>query len=76
VDEIPVILQPTLVSAPNFDADRDCEALNYAFKGLGTREDIIVRIIGNRSNQQRLEIKSMYKTMFGKVKSFAFFSIF
>lgn len=68
-DEVANLNQPTLVPAPIFDVDRDCEALNYAFKGVGTKENIIIRVLGNRSNDQRLAIQNMYKTMFGKVKS-------
>jgi hypothetical protein len=78
----------TLIPSPNFNAEIDCEALKYAFKGvglckqfqelknsftdhpsqrIGTKEDLIINIMGNRSNDQRLQIKDMYKTMFGKV---------
>jgi hypothetical protein len=36
----------------------------------GTKEDLIISIMGNRSNDQRVQIKDMYKTMFGKVLFF------
>jgi hypothetical protein len=33
----------------------------------GTKEDVLISILGNRSNNQRVQIKEMFKTMFGKV---------
>ena len=33
----------------------------------GTKDDIILSIMGNRNNEQRMKIKEMYKLMFGKV---------
>lgn len=56
-----------MVDAPNFNSERDAEALRNAVKGLGTKESVIINIMGNRSNSQRLKIKDAYKLMFGKV---------
>lgn len=36
-------------------------------KGMGTNEKVITEIMGNRSNEQRLKFKDMFKAMFGKV---------
>jgi hypothetical protein len=57
----------TVVPAPNFDPEADAEKLCNAMKGMGTDEAVIIQIMGNRSNEQRLKIKDCYKAMFGKV---------
>lgn len=46
----------------------DCHNLRKAIKGLGTNEKMLIHILGNRSNDQRLQIRDKYKTMFGRVK--------
>ena len=58
-----------MVDAPNFNAEQDADALNAAMKGLGTKEDVLIDIMGNRSNAQRIKLKEMYKAMFGKEMS-------
>ena len=67
--------QGTMLDAPNFNAERDADALNKAVKGFGTKESVLIDILGNRSNAQRLKIKDMYKAMFGKVMSSLHFSL-
>ncbi len=62
----------TVVDAPNFNPDRDAEVLRKAVKGLGTNEEFIINIMGNRSNVQRLKIKDMYKLLHGRVCLFFF----
>jgi hypothetical protein len=52
------------------DTILDCENLRKAMKGLGTDEDMLIHILGNRSNDQRVKIRDKYKTMFGKVIRF------
>lgn len=38
----------------------------------GTDEQAIIGVISQRSNKQRVDIMNMFKTMYGKVKSFNF----
>ena len=48
----------------------DCDNLHKAMKGLGTDDSMLVHILGNRSNDQRVKIRDQYKVMFGKVSQF------
>lgn len=56
-----------MLAAVNFNAEEDAKALKTAFKGFGSDEDAIIAIITKRSNAQRLEIATKFKTMYGKV---------
>ena len=47
-------------------AQQDADALRNAMKGFGTDEDALIKIVANRTNQQRMEIKEAYKTSFGR----------
>jgi hypothetical protein len=40
----------------------DAEALRNAMKGFGTDEEALIKIVANRTNQQRMQIKDAYKT--------------
>ena len=66
VEEPKIEETPTLREASGFDANDDCERLRKAMKGLGTDEKAIIQIICKRSNSQRLQLKTVYKQMFGK----------
>ncbi|XP_056148271.1 annexin A5a [Lampris incognitus] len=50
----------------NFDAKKDAELLRKAMKGIGTDEDAILMLLAARSNDQRQQIKSVYKKAYGK----------
>jgi hypothetical protein len=47
----------------------DCDNLQKAMKGLGTDESMLIHILGNRSNDQRVKIRDQYKIMFGRVSN-------
>jgi hypothetical protein len=48
------------------DIDKDAEALRKALKGAGTDEDTIIKIIANRNNTQRQQLKQYYQQKFNK----------
>ncbi|XP_052806894.1 annexin A6-like [Mya arenaria] len=56
----------TVKAYAKFNAEQDAEVLHKAMKGLGTDEEAIINVVCYRSNTQRQEIVSTYKTMFGK----------
>ena len=47
-------------------AQADAQALRDAMKGLGTDEATLIKIVANRTNAQRQQIKLQYKAMFGR----------
>ena len=56
----------TIKPYDKFNAEQDAEVLRNAMKGLGTDEDSIINVLAYRSNPQRHEVFTTYKTMFGK----------
>ena len=47
-------------------AQADAEALRNAMKGFGTDESTLIKLVANRSNAQRQQIKASYKALFGR----------
>ena len=47
-------------------AQQDAEALRKAMKGFGTDEAALIKIVANRTNAQRQQIKAAYKASFGR----------
>ncbi|XP_053385340.1 annexin A7-like isoform X2 [Mercenaria mercenaria] len=58
--------RPVIRPAQNFSAEKDAEIIRKAMKGAGTDEQAIINVISQRSNQQRVNIMNMFKTMYGK----------
>ena len=74
----PTIVPEPIISLPNAQgyvypdfvtfqsADKDCEILHYAMKGLGTDERTIINIICSRDATQRAAIRRRYIALYGK----------
>ncbi|KAK7100208.1 annexin B9-like [Littorina saxatilis] len=56
----------TVAPADDFDAGAAAETLRNAMTGFGTNEDPILQIMGNHTNEQRLEIAQAFKVAYGK----------
>ncbi|XP_028815440.1 annexin A6 isoform X2 [Denticeps clupeoides] len=56
----------TISHFPDFDANSDAETLYNAMKGFGSNKEAILDLITSRSNAQRQEIRSAYKSLYGK----------
>ncbi|XP_062842008.1 annexin A6 isoform X2 [Trichomycterus rosablanca] len=56
----------TVVDFPGFDANSDAESLYNAMKGFGSDKEAILDLVTSRSNAQRQEIRSAYKSLYGK----------
>ena len=50
-----------------WDAEYDCEYLRAAMKGMGTNDDAVIHVVTSRCNQQREELKAIFKTLYGRV---------
>ncbi|KAL7636837.1 UNVERIFIED_CONTAM: hypothetical protein RMT77_012595 [Armadillidium vulgare] len=58
--------KPSLRPARHFDPSEDAEVLRKAMKGLGTNEDDIIRILTQRTLNQRMEIQEKYQQIHGR----------
>ncbi|XP_064637506.1 annexin A7-like isoform X10 [Lineus longissimus] len=56
----------TMKPAAYFNEEEDVMKLRKAMRGAGTDEKAIIDIVANRSNHQRQQILSFFKTMVGK----------
>lgn len=66
IDEPVIEETPTLKPVSNFNPSSDSEKLRNAMKGIGTDEKTIIAVLCNRSNEQRQEIASTYKSLLGR----------
>ena len=46
--------------------EQDAADLRKAMKGIGTDEDAIIKIVANRTNAQRQQIKESYNKQFNR----------
>ncbi|XP_042902910.1 annexin A13-like [Parasteatoda tepidariorum] len=54
----------TVIFHHPFDSESDAVALKDAISSLGERDDALIQILGNRTNEQRKRIMETYKIMF------------
>lgn len=55
----------SLVDEP-WSAEHDSEYLRAAMKGAGTDDDAVIHVVSSRCNQQRQELKAIFKTCYGR----------
>uniref|UniRef100_A0A8B9KNC2 Annexin n=1 Tax=Astyanax mexicanus TaxID=7994 RepID=A0A8B9KNC2_ASTMX len=61
-----VQLRGTVHPISDFDPGSDAQDLRKAMKGFGTDEDTIIEIVAKRSNEQRQEIRHVFKSILGR----------
>uniref|UniRef100_A0A7N6FEK0 Annexin n=1 Tax=Anabas testudineus TaxID=64144 RepID=A0A7N6FEK0_ANATE len=61
-----MVFRGTITDAANFDPSVDAETLYNAMKGIGSDKEAILDLITSRSNAQRQEIITAYKSSFGQ----------
>lgn len=54
--------------ASDFNAKADAESLHNAMKGLGTNEKALIKVLCDRSCDQRVQIAHAFKEKFDKVR--------
>ncbi|KAI3381589.1 hypothetical protein SNEBB_001117 [Seison nebaliae] len=55
----------TILPNPDFNCEECCKKLRKSMRGIGTDERMIISVLTKQCRSQRLEIRSMYKTMYG-----------
>ena len=50
----------------NVNIEQDAADLRKAMKGMGTDEDAIIKIVANRTNAQRQQIKESFNKQFNR----------
>nr|KAF6346139.1 annexin A10 [Pipistrellus kuhlii] len=58
--------QGTIFPAPNFNPVMDAQMLGGALQGFGCDKDMLISILTQRCNSQRLMIAEAYQNMFGR----------
>ncbi|XP_072120732.1 LOW QUALITY PROTEIN: annexin A6 [Mobula birostris] len=53
-------------ASQNFSANQDAEILYNAMKGIGSDKETIIDLLTSRSNAQRQQIYTSYKTLYGR----------
>jgi hypothetical protein len=56
----------TLKHNPSFNAEQACKDLRAAFKGMGTNEKEVIRVLTSGDCAQRASLTTQFKLMFGK----------
>ncbi|XP_077924374.1 annexin A10 [Halichoerus grypus] len=59
-------VQGTIFPAPNFNPIMDAQMLGGALQGFGCDKDMLINILTQRSNAQRLMIAEAYQSMYGR----------
>ncbi|KAF6092207.1 annexin A10 [Phyllostomus discolor] len=59
-------VQGTIFPAPNFDPIMDAQMLGGALQGFGCDKDMLINILTQRCNSQRLMIAEAYQSMYGR----------
>ncbi|XP_048365646.1 annexin A10 [Sphaerodactylus townsendi] len=59
-------VQGTIFPAPNFDPVMDAQMLGSALQGIDCNKDVLIDILTQRCNAQRLMIAEAYRNMYGR----------
>ncbi|KAI1238392.1 Annexin A10, partial [Lamprotornis superbus] len=58
--------QGTILPAPNFNPIMDAQLLGGALQGISCEKDVLIEILTQRCNSQRLMIAEAYRDMYGR----------